>query len=154
MPLPFTHSDSKHETRSNWRAKNWRKKSARSRRKFFFTSSGTEADNLALKGVVLSTLGERFKSSRQSWSTRRFWKRSSGFKKKFSVAVDYVEHDAHGRLDLDDLKQKIRPNCLNLISIMHANNELGNINPIKQLLKLPNPTTPFFTLTRFKAQAS
>lgn len=110
----------------------------------FFTSSGTEADNLALKGVVLSTLGEPIQIITSKLEHKAVLETIEWLQKKFSVAVDYVEHDAHGRLDLDDLKQKIRPNCLNLISIMHANNELGNINPIKAIAEIAKSYNAIF----------
>ncbi len=110
----------------------------------FFTSSGTEADNLSLKGVVLATLGKPIQIITSKLEHKAVLETVEWLEKKFGVAVEYVAHDAHGRLDLDDLKQKIRPNCLNLISIMHANNELGNINPIKEIAEIAKSYNAIF----------
>jgi cysteine desulfurase len=110
----------------------------------FFTSSGTEADNLALKGVVLARLGEPIQIITSKLEHKAVLETVEWLQKKFGVAVEYVAHDAHGRLDLDDLKQKICPNCLNLISIMHANNELGNINPIKEIAAIAKSYNAIF----------
>ncbi len=110
----------------------------------FFTSSGTEADNLSLKGVVLATLGKPIQIITSKLEHKAVLETVEWLQKKFGVAVEDVAHDARGRLDLDDLKQKIRPNCLNLISIMHANNELGNINPIKEIAAIAKSYNAIF----------
>ncbi|MFN3345485.1 MAG: cysteine desulfurase family protein [Chloroherpetonaceae bacterium] len=110
----------------------------------FFTSSGTEADNFALKGVVLARLGEPIQIITSKLEHKAVLETNEWLQQKFGVAVEYVAHDAHGRLDLDDLKQKIRPNSLNLISIMHANNELGNINPIKEIAEIAKSYNAIF----------
>lgn len=99
----------------------------------FFTSSGTEADNLALKGAVLARLGEPIQILTSRLEHKAVLETVEWLQKKFSIAVDFIAHDACGRLDLDDLRKKIRPHHLTLISIMHANNELGNINPIEEI---------------------
>jgi len=99
----------------------------------FFTSSGTEADNLALKGVVMARLGEPIQIITSRLEHKAVLESVEWLQKKFNIEVGYIAHDAQGRLDLDDLKKKLRPNCRQLISIMHANNELGNINPIKEI---------------------
>ncbi len=99
----------------------------------FFTSSGTEADNLALKGFVMARLGEPIQIITSMLEHKAVLESVEWLQKTFKVAVDYVAHDEQGRLDLEDLKRKIRPNYRQLISVMHANNELGNINPIKEI---------------------
>ncbi|MFQ3598338.1 MAG: cysteine desulfurase family protein [Chloroherpetonaceae bacterium] len=99
----------------------------------FFTSSGTEADNLALKGVVLAAFGKPIQIITSTLEHKAVLESAEWLQKKFNITVKFIAHDAQGRLDLDDLKKKIRPDHLNLISMMHANNELGNINPIKEI---------------------
>lgn len=99
----------------------------------FFASSGTEADNLAIKGVAFAFLGKPIHIISSALEHKAVLESLEWLRKKFGVAIDFVAHDANGRLDLDDLKRKIRPNETRLISIMHANNELGNINPVKDI---------------------
>jgi cysteine desulfurase len=106
----------------------------------FFTSSGTEADNLALKGVVMARLGEPIQIITSRLEHKAVLESVEWLQKKFNIEVGYIAHDAQGRLDLDDLKKKLRPNCRQLISIMHANNELGNINPIKEIAAIAKST--------------
>jgi len=106
----------------------------------FFTSSGTEADNLALKGVVMARLGEPIQIITSRLEHKAVLESVYWLQKKFKVAVDFIAHDERGRLDLDDLKKKLRPNYRQLISIMHANNELGNINPIKEITAIAKST--------------
>ncbi len=110
----------------------------------FFTSSGTEADNLALKGVVMARLGEPIQLITSTLEHKAVLESVEWLQKKFKVAVDYIAHDERGRLDLDDLRKKIRPNHRQLISIMHANNELGNINPIKEIAAIAKSTHAIF----------
>ncbi len=110
----------------------------------FFTSSGTEADNLALKGVVLATLGKPIQIITSKLEHKAVLETVEWLQRKFGVAVDFVAHDERGRLDLDDLKRKIRPNETRLISIMHANNELGNINPIKEIAAIAKSYNAIF----------
>lgn len=110
----------------------------------FFTSSGTEADNLALKGVVLARLGEPIQILTSRLEHKAVLESVEWLQKKFGVAVEYVAHDQHGRLDLDDLKKKLRANRLSLISIMHVNNELGNINPIKEIADIATSSNAIF----------
>jgi cysteine desulfurase len=96
----------------------------------FFTSSGTEADNLALKGVVFAESEKKNHIISSALEHKAVLESVEWLQKKMKVDVDFIAHDAHGRLDLDDLRKKIRPNKTALISVMHANNELGNINRI------------------------
>ncbi len=110
----------------------------------FFTSSGTEADNLALKGAVLARLGEPIQILTSKLEHKAVLESVEWIQKKFNIAVDFIAHDSKGRLDLDDLKKKIRPNHFTVISIMHANNELGNINPIKEIAAISKSHNAIF----------
>ncbi len=106
-----------------------------------FTSGGTEADNLALKGI--------------------FWARQRADSRRRRVLVTAVEHhavldpvewlaedesaevellpvDGHGLLDLDALRASIErdPESVALISVMWANNEVGTVQPVEEVVAL------------------
>jgi cysteine desulfurase len=96
-----------------------------------FTSGGTEADNLAIKGVaeamqqkgnhIITTVIEHHAVSEPcSYLEKR------GFK------VTFVKVDKYGLVSLDDIKKAITDKTI-LISVMHANNEIGTIQPIAEI---------------------
>jgi cysteine desulfurase len=99
-----------------------------------FTSGATEANNLAIQGISFANIHKGnhiITSSIEHLSvlnTCRFLERQ-GFQ------VTYVRVDRHGRVEPDEIKKKITPKTI-LISIMHANNEIGTIQPIKEISKI------------------
>ena len=91
-----------------------------------FTSGGTESDNMALKGLAFARRAGHLITSRiEHHAVLRAaqWLESQGF------AVTYVGVDEHGMVDPDDVKRAIRPETIG-ISIMHANSEIGTVQPI------------------------
>lgn len=102
----------------------------------FFTSGGTEANNFAIKGVAFAALGKPIHVVSSALEHKAVLESLEWLRKKFGVRVDFVQHDASGRLDLDDLRKKIRPGETRLVSIMHVNNELGNVNPVKDIAQI------------------
>ncbi|MEL4454700.1 cysteine desulfurase family protein [Lutimonas vermicola] len=59
-----------------------------------------------------------------------------GFMEKYEgVTVTYLDVDAHGLVDLDQLKEAVRPETI-LISIMHSNNETGVIQPLRKIRQM------------------
>jgi cysteine desulfurase len=91
-----------------------------------FNSGGTEADNMAVKGLAFARGKGHVISSRiEHHAVLRAcqWLETQGF------AVTYLGVDEHGMVDPDDVKRAIRPDTLG-ISIMHANSEVGTIQPI------------------------
>ncbi|NOZ64114.1 MAG: cysteine desulfurase NifS, partial [Caldiserica bacterium] len=99
-----------------------------------FTSGGTESDNMALKGYIWKNK-ERgnhiITSSIEHHAVLNPLKRleKKGFK------VTYLPVDGGGRVNPDDLKKAITPDTI-LISIMMANNEVGVIEPIQELVEI------------------
>jgi cysteine desulfurase len=91
-----------------------------------FTSGGTESDNLGVKGLAWARgRGHLITSKVEHHAVLRAcqWLEGQGF------AVTYVGVDGHGMVDPDDVKRAIRPDTIG-ISIMHANSEVGTIQPV------------------------
>lgn len=103
-----------------------------------FTSGGTEADNLAVKGIAQARQAADPALNRVVISavehpaveeSARYLQRFHGF------AVDVVPVDGFGQVTLEALAAVLRPQTA-LVSIMYANNEVGTIQPIRQLAAL------------------
>ena len=103
------------------------------RTEIFFTGSGTEADNFAIRGALdaLPKKNELIISKIEHPAVIE----TGNYLKKHGKTVKYVPVDSDGTIDLDYLKNTISEHTA-LISIMHANNELGTIQPIEEVVKL------------------
>ena len=100
-------------------------------RELIFTSSGSESNNLALRGVMKS---QKYKGN-HIISTKI--EHSSVLKtledlEKEGVEVTLLDVDKYGNINLEDLTKAIKPST-RLISIIHANNEIGTIQDIKSI---------------------
>jgi cysteine desulfurase len=99
-----------------------------------FTSGGTESDNLAIKGAAYmhSSKGRHIITSVIEHPAVL---RTCEELEREGFEVTYVPVDSEGILDLKFLEDSIRHDTI-LISIMHANNEIGTIQPIKKISDL------------------
>ena len=104
-----------------------------------FTGSGTESINLALKGIALRIMREGKKGMLITQSTEHHatietmhWLEKMGFEVKF------ISPDEYGMVKIDDLRKALEENKgkILLVTIMYANNEIGTIQPIKELANL------------------
>ena len=102
-----------------------------------FTSGGTESDNHAIFGIVSSSFTS-FASSTSLTSHPHLITTAIEHEavlnacqalEKHGVRVTYLPVDREGQIDLDQLRRAIRPETV-LISVMHANNELGAVQPL------------------------
>jgi cysteine desulfurase len=96
-----------------------------------FTSSATESNNMAIKGLALAhkNKGNRILLSEiEHYSVML----QADFLRGLGFDVDFVKVDPHGLVDMDDLKKKVTRGTI-LVSIMHANMEIGTIQPIKEI---------------------
>ncbi len=96
-----------------------------------FTSSGTESNNLAVKGLALARQkkGKHIVvSAIEHFSVLH----STKTLQKQGFEVTEVPVDKYGLVDPDDVKKSLRKNTI-LVSIMHANGEVGTIEPIKDI---------------------
>lgn len=103
------------------------------RTEIIFTGSGTEADNFAIRGV-LDAFPEKNEIITSAIEHPAVMNTASYLEKK-GVKVTYVPVDEFGTVDLDFLKNAITPQTA-LVSIMHANNEVGTIQPIEKISKI------------------
>lgn len=103
-------------------------------REIIFTGSGTEADNFALKGIAekLKARGNHIITSSIEHHAVEVTCR---YLEKKGFRVTYLPVDKFGLVDPDDLKREITEQTI-LVSIMHANNEVGTIQPIKELAQI------------------
>ena len=107
-----------------------------------FTSGGTEADNFALKGIAYAneSKGNHIITSpiehHAILETARFLERR-GFK------VSYLPVDKYGLISPDDVRRAITDKTI-LISVMHANNEMGTIEPISEIGKIAREAGVYF----------
>ncbi len=97
----------------------------------FFTGSGTEADNLALQGV-LRAIG---KSEAHIITTRVEHKavlETCHFLEKAGYRVTYLPVNEYGQVDPREVRQALTPQTI-LVSIIHGNNEVGTLNPLAEI---------------------
>ena len=99
-----------------------------------FTSGGSEANNQALKGVAFAL---RDKGDHIVTSTVEHPAIVSpcAFLSKLGYRITYVPVDRFGRVDPDDVRRAITPKTI-LVSLMHANNEVGTIEPIAEVSRI------------------
>lgn len=100
----------------------------------YFTSCGTEADNWAVKGIALQNI-EKGKHIITSVIEHPAIYTTCKQLEKYGWEVTYLPVDNEGFVSVDDLEKAIRPDTV-LVSIMFANNEIGTIEPIKELCEV------------------
>ena len=97
----------------------------------YFTAGGSESDNWAIKAAAEAYAGKG-KHIITSAIEHHAVLHTCQYLEKQGYEVTYVGVDEHGVLKLDELKEAIRPDTI-LISVMFANNEIGTIQPIKEI---------------------
>lgn len=97
----------------------------------YFTAGGTESDNWALKATA-DAYKEKGNHIITSAIEHHAILHTCEFLEKHGYEVTYVGVDENGKIKLDELKAAIRPTTI-LISVMFANNEIGTIQPVKEI---------------------
>ena len=100
----------------------------------YFTSGGTESDNLAIKGVSYKNKDKKGKDYNiiTSEIEHPAVLETCKFMEKEGYSVKYLPVDKYGIIDLKELEKSISKNTF-LITIMFANNEIGTVEPIKEI---------------------
>ena len=107
-----------------------------------FTGSGTEADNFALKGVAFANRSKGNHIITTSIEHHAVLE-SCKFLEKMDFKITYLPVDSNGLVDPEDVKKAIMDKTI-LISIMHANNEVGTIQPICEISKVAKEAGVYF----------
>jgi len=102
-----------------------------------FTSGGTEADNLAIRGVVIAFKGATHKPHliTSQIEHHAVIKTCEHLEKNGLAEVTYLKPNREGIIGISQVKKAIKSNTL-LISIMYVNNEIGTVQPIREIGKL------------------
>ena len=102
-----------------------------SAQEIYFTAGGSESDNWALVATA-----EAYESKGKHIITSKIEHHAilhtCEYLEKRGFSITYIDVDENGVLELDELKKAIRPDTI-LISVMFANNEIGTIQPIKEI---------------------
>jgi cysteine desulfurase len=107
-----------------------------------FTSGGTEADNFALEGVAYANenKGNHIISSPIEHHAVT---NCLGFLEKRGFKVTFVKVDSSGLVDPEDIKKAMTDKTI-LVSVMHANNEIGTIEPVAEIGKICREKNVYF----------
>jgi len=98
-----------------------------------FTSGGTEADNLALYSAVKMGITHIITSCLEHHAIGHT---AESIAKEFNVRVSLVKIDSKGNVDLEDLERLLNSEEKTLVSLMHANNEISTLLPLKKVSEL------------------
>ena len=104
------------------------------RSEVYFTGGGSEADNWALKSVAFANV----KKGKHIITTRiehHAVLHTCEYLQKLGFEITYLDVDKEGFIDVEELKKAIRKDTI-LVSVMFANNEIGTIEPIKEIGKV------------------
>jgi len=116
-----------------------------------FTSGGTESDNHAIFGIA-GQPSRPVSSSRNADSLPHIITTAIEHEavlnacqalEKSGVRVTYLPTDREGQIDLDELRRAIRPETV-LITVMHANNELGTVQPLEEIGRIAKERELYF----------
>ncbi|OGW64890.1 MAG: IscS subfamily cysteine desulfurase [Nitrospirae bacterium RIFCSPLOWO2_02_FULL_62_14] len=100
-----------------------------------FTSGATESDNLALKGVIEMYHEKGNHIITSTTEHRAVLDTAKSLETKGKATVTYLSVDKYGMVNPEDVRKAITDKTV-LISIMLANNEIGTINPVKEIGKI------------------
>ena len=101
----------------------------------FFTSCGSEADNWAVKGTAFTKARQNKKHLITSAFEHHAIMHSMAALERMGFEVTYIKPTPEGYIRPEDVEAAIRPDTA-LVSIMMANNEIGTIQPIKEIAQI------------------
>ena len=97
-----------------------------------FTGSGSEADNLAIKGVALARRGDGDHIITSAVEHPAVLGACRYLERRLGYRLTIVPVDGFGTVDPEDVREAIEPGTV-LISVMHANNEIGTLQPVAEI---------------------
>lgn len=111
-------------------------------REIFFTGGGSEADNWAIRGIAFANKnkGNHIITSKIEHHAILH---TCEYLQKNGFDVTYLDVDEYGLVDLEQLKNSITDKTI-LISIMFANNEIGTVQPIKEIGQIAKENNVYF----------
>ncbi|WP_297130531.1 cysteine desulfurase NifS [Terrisporobacter sp.] len=101
----------------------------------FFTNGGTESDNWALQGAAFARKNKGNHIITSKIEHHAILHTCEYLEKVHGFEVTYLDVDADGIVDIEQLKREIKDTTI-LVSIMYANNEIGTIQPIKEITEI------------------
>jgi cysteine desulfurase len=107
-----------------------------------FTSGGTESDNHAIFGIVEAAGGHDKHVVTSTIDHEAVLNACQALEKR-GMKVTYLPVDSHGQIALNELRRVLRPETV-LITIMHANNELGTVQPLEEIGRLAQEADIYF----------
>ena len=120
-------------------------------REIYFTACGTESDNWAIKGTAYAN-ADKGKHLITSKIEHHAVLHSMQALEKEGYEVTYLDVDADGLVNPADVEKAIRPDTV-LVSIMYANNEIGTIEPIKEIGEICRKKGVYFHVDAVQAYA-
>lgn len=100
----------------------------------YFTASGSESDNMAIKGFAYDNRDKGNHIITSKIEHPAVLETCKNLEKQ-GFEISFINVDENGRINLEELKNEIRPTTI-LISVMFANNEIGTIQPIKEIAQI------------------
>jgi cysteine desulfurase len=107
-----------------------------------FTSGGTESDNHAIFGIVEAAGGHEKHVVTSAIEHEAVLNACQALEKR-GARVTYLLTDREGQIDLEELRRSLRPETV-LITIMHANNELGTVQPLEEIGRIAKEADVYF----------
>jgi cysteine desulfurase len=107
-----------------------------------FTSGGTESDNHAIFGIVEAAGGHDKHVVTSAIEHEAVLNACQALEKR-GIRVTYLPVDNQGQIDLSELRRVLRPETV-LITIMHANNELGTVQPLEEIGRIAQEADIYF----------
>lgn len=118
----------------------------------YFTAGGCEADNWVIKGIAFANMNKGNHIITTSIEHPAMIN-SCKFLEKHGFEVTFLGVDENGQVKLDELENSIKDNTI-LISVMFANNEIGTIQPIKEIANIAKKHNVYFHTDAVQAVGS
>ena len=100
-----------------------------------WTGGGTESDNWALLGVALANFAEKGHFIVSQIEHHAVWEPAQTTLRELGFDVDFARPDSEGIVHPDEIARLIRPDT-RLVSLMSANNEVGTVQPLREVAKV------------------